>query len=291
MPLVVLAGCQHVFGVEPSGQPGDAASDDADTADAPPGDAGWSAPLEELVTLANGDDDVTMTGDRLVLFLNHTEAMTTFVSTTRRGSLAEAFPLATQVTELGVASTPRVSADGRTMLFAADDVTSSGEIYVATRGTLEDPWTINRRIAEVSSPLAEQGATFDGSGRQLVFASTRPGTGGTDLWTASRSSTVANFGTPRELTELNSIATDNGACLSADGLTLYFHSDVGGNLDIYVAHRSTPEASFDAAQPVPEINTAAIEHDPWLSPDEQYLYFVRMDPTTTAAKLMYVTRQ
>jgi hypothetical protein len=81
--------------------------------------------------------------------------------------------------------------------------------------------------------------------------------------------------------------------LSDDGLTMFFSSapvlapaDAGGSAadagktdggvassDLFVAWRLSTSAPFLITQPLDDLNTAADERDPWLSPDGKTLYF------------------
>ena len=62
------------------------------------------------------------------------------------------------------------------------------------------------------------------------------------------------------------------AFLTEDGLELYFASDRSGNPDIYRARRGALDQPFAEPEPL-DIDTAAEERDPWLSPDKNTLYF------------------
>lgn len=284
-----LAGCNYVFGVDPPSH----TDDDAPTGDAPW--SRWSSPQEEQITLAFGDDDITLTGDRLVLFLNHFDAGAGKIYTSRRASVDLPFPAPTEVTELsnlglGQVGTPRVSADGLTMVFFNEDPFLMGELNIATRASLDATWDYNRRFDELSSTASEQAGTLDGSGKYMVFSSSR--TGVLDLYTASRVSTAADFGSVTPLAELNSDIIDTGPWLATDGLTLYFQRNPNTDVDIYVSHRTSLAEPFAPAEPMIEINTTtASEQDPWLSPDGRYLYYVSTDPATSTSKLLYLTRE
>lgn len=61
------------------------------------------------------------------------------------------------------------------------------------------------------------------------------------------------FTAPQHLDVVNSPSTDWGPAISDDGLTLYFSSFRGGNEDMYVATRGSPDATWNAAQPLAEL--------------------------------------
>jgi hypothetical protein len=80
-------------------------------------------------------------------------------------------------------------------------------------------------------------------------------------------------------TTINSAATDQGAYISKDELSLYFVSQrtgpgaFGAN-DIYVSTREHEDAAWGRGQNLgPEINTTGTESTPALSRDEELLYF------------------
>jgi Tol biopolymer transport system component len=79
-------------------------------------------------------------------------------------------------------------------------------------------------------------------GREIVFDSNRvPGSGGQDIWTASRETTADDWTSPTNLGPLiNSEANETRASLSRDGLTMVFGSNRPGSegmADVYVTTR------------------------------------------------------
>jgi hypothetical protein len=83
-------------------------------------------------------------------------------------------------------------------------------------------------------------------GLRIYWSSTRTdggALGGTDIWTATRSSTAETFGTPTRVPELSSAANEGPSWISPDGCIIYFQSDRSGGLgaqDIYVAVKPMP---------------------------------------------------
>ncbi|MNC93408.1 WD40-like Beta Propeller Repeat protein [compost metagenome] len=43
--------------------------------------------------------------------------------------------------------------------------------------------------------------------------------------------------------------------------------------DLYVARRERVTDAFDTPAPISELNTSALDQDPWISPDGRHLYF------------------
>ena len=141
---------------------------------------------------------------------------------------------------------PYLSLGGQTLLFASDRSSEDQVLYSATKtGTGFD--------APVLVPLTHVSGWDDthpvlgSDGLRLYFRSGRPGgynsDGDGDLWMAERASTAASFGTPVNLTSLNSTGVEFPVTLSADGCSLYFASNrehgAGGvdTLELYQAKR------------------------------------------------------
>lgn len=81
------------------------------------------------------------------------------------------------------------------------------------------------------------------------------------------------FGEPRLLTELASPAKTDNPSLSTDLLEMYFTSERTGSADIYVAERSSAQASFATPVRVEALSTAGFETSPALSADGLSLYW------------------
>ena len=98
-----------------------------------------------------------------------------------------------------------------------------------------------QRVVELNSPQIDAGAVLSRNGLEVFFHSTRPGTGGRDLWTSTRNSIFDPWSPPEEMTDINSSAEDFFPVLSTDDDTLFFASTrpggFGGN-DIYVTTRT-----------------------------------------------------
>jgi len=64
------------------------------------------------------------------------------------------------------------------------------------------------------------------------------------------------------------------AFLSDDGLTMFYAAAQGSNKpDIFVAWRASTADRFSLPTLLADLNTAADERDPWLSPDGTVFYF------------------
>jgi Tol biopolymer transport system component len=76
-------------------------------------------------------------------------------------------------------------------------------------------------------------------GRELFFYGNRPGSGGNDIYSASRASTSDPWSTPVNLgPNVNDVtAAETRPSLSWDGRTLYFGSTRAGSSDIFFTRR------------------------------------------------------
>jgi len=99
-----------------------------------------------------------------------------------------------------------------------------------------------------------------------------------DLWVSKRNSKDEEWGAPENLgSAVNSPFEDSLACISADGLTLYFQSNRPGgygSYDIYKTTRPDKNSPWDLAVSMgPEINSSSSDLTPWITADGLEFYF------------------
>jgi hypothetical protein len=135
-----------------------------------------------------------------------------------------------------------------------------------------DNWTSPEKI-DLSNDVSLEGAQCV-VGTTMWFASVRAGNlGEIDVYSAEykkgKWTDVENLG------EQLNVEYDIGEFhLMADMSTLYFHTgkyDVGGSMDLWVTHKTG--TSWDTPTPLTELNTAANEGFPFVTPDESELWF------------------
>lgn len=116
-----------------------------------------------------------------------------------------------------------------------------------------------------------------------LIVSTRPTTN--DPW-----SVPVNLGPP-----VNTDGYEAYACLSNDGLELYFTSRRSGGYgrqDIWVTTRESMGADWEVPVNLgPQINTSGFEMSPWLTPDGLELYFVSDRPGALGGDDIWVSRR
>jgi hypothetical protein len=132
---------------------------------------------------------------------------------------------------------PAVNSSGLTMVISSRR-SGNMDMFISTRASSSDPWSTPVAITELNLAME------DGAGRllrgdlELWFHSARPGgTGGTDLWVATRPSITDPFGAPVELAELNSTSADWDLWVSADTRYLVFGTYRLGHYEIHEAAR------------------------------------------------------
>jgi len=137
---------------------------------------------------------------------------------------------------------PSISADGLE-LYLTRGGTDHGDIYVAARGSTQEPWQTPVKLpVSINSETGQDGAaTISFDGLTLYWISTRPGgPGKNDIWFVHRPVPHGEWqGCPEPLPPpINSPAAEGRICLAADERILFFQRpDVGESL--YVTTRES----------------------------------------------------
>jgi hypothetical protein len=135
-------------------------------------------------------------------------------------------------------------------------------------------------------------------GLTLYFHSRREGSYGPyDIWAATRTTTEEQWGEPVNLgPTVNSSLTNGGASISADELSLYFHSGGqrggSGGADLWMTTRSTINDPW--GEPVnlgPTVNSSSGEVCPRISVDGLSLFFASDKPGGYGGRDLWVTRR
>lgn len=238
----------------------------------------WAAPTPVAITGAGADDDPTLTADMLEMYFNRAND----IYVTTRASLTSDWSTPQVVDALSGASeietTPEVTSDGTTIFVAsnASGTEGSTDIWMSTRATRTSLWDTPTRIASISDVYSEGGSAPTDDLKAIVFTSDATGGSGlSDIYLSLRDQVADEWGTPANLSTVNSASNDYSPQLSADRLTLWFDSTRSGSDDLYVATRGSPTADFGTPVPISELNTAATEGDLWVSPDHRHMFFVR----------------
>jgi len=146
---------------------------------------------------------------------------------------------------------------------------------VTTRATKDGSWGTPANLGPmVNSSAWDSDAVISADGLSLFLASyRRGGTGGLDIFVATRTSASEPFGTPIDI----SANYEGGPCISPDGLELFFDSDRPGGYgyeDLWVATRETTDANWSAPINLGStVNSLYGELGPRISPDGLSLFF------------------
>jgi hypothetical protein len=172
---------------------------------------------------------------------------------------------------------PAISADGLTLYFASSRPGGNGslDIWTASRPDRQSPFSAPSLVEGVNSGAADRHPAISADGARLYFNSGRGGgTGGADVWMATRSGPGAAFSEPVELAELNSGRTEGSIALSADELEIFVQSDREdrGEFDVWVATRTGRDAPFSPPVLVPELSSPDEDQVQWVSPDRTTVY-------------------
>ena len=195
-----------------------------------------------------------------------------------------------------------ISADGLTLWFGSDRPgVGAKDIWVTQRATRASVWSTPVNVAALNSSADDIPRPPGEHALVMPMASTKatginPASGGNyQTYLSARPTTGAPFGPPVAVPELSYPDRSTvDSFLSDDGLTMFFSSaplaepadaavaaadggrtaDAGvANSDLFVAWRRSLNEPFSVPQSLDDLNTAADERDPWLSPDGKTLYF------------------
>ncbi|HEX5060657.1 MAG TPA: hypothetical protein VFV99_14915 [Kofleriaceae bacterium] len=137
----------------------------------------------------------------------------------------------TQTTPVqGLASTaadesPTVARDGLTMVFCSLRMSGdAGDIYLSNRATQADPWGAPMPMTAINNMgRRDEGPFLSTDKLTIYFSSDRPGgTGGFDLWQATRPDLSSPFGMPTPIMELNTSGNERDPWVSPDGKRIFF---------------------------------------------------------------------
>lgn len=232
----------------------------------------WGAPVEVPIPGSlGGDDDPTLTDDRLEMYFNRTGD----IYVTKRATTSAAWGTPARVDELSSTSnetTPEITSDGLTMFLASGRNGGADSIFMATRATRTAAWSTPIVIAEVSSTAGDAAPATTDDLLAMVITSAR--TGGPDLYLSTRATTGDAWSTPQPLAGINSGAADYSPILSQDKLQLYYDSNPTGNADLHVATRASTGDAFPAGAAIAELDSNLEDADPWISADGRHIVFV-----------------
>jgi Tol biopolymer transport system component len=189
----------------------------------------------------------------------------------------------------GVISTPMeeyriaIDTDGRTVYFARSEefFPASRKATILRAELVDGKWT-PPTIASFSGTYPDIDPFISPDGKRLYFSSIRPVDGeqrtDLDLWYVER--TPDGWSEPRNLGEVNSRYDELYPSVAPDG-TLYFGSNRPGGSGGWDIWKALPgkDLRYGPAIHLPNVNSAADEFNPAISPDGRYLVFTSIGRT------------
>jgi hypothetical protein len=143
---------------------------------------------------------------------------------------------------------PWISQDSQRLYYTYGDYT-----YVSSR-LANNNWSAGQLVAGLDAIGRMEVARFSADELDVVFQSNATGgRGGWDIYEATRPDRNSSFTNILNLWQFNSAAFNGCPSLSADGLTLYFASDIAGQFAIYKTTRMDRDSIWGNAELVPEM--------------------------------------
>ncbi|MGH7694187.1 MAG: TolB family protein, partial [Gemmatimonadaceae bacterium] len=105
-----------------------------------------------------------------------------------------------------------------------------------------------------------------------------------DIWVSTRTSADGQWTSPQKVSGgINSDRAEFSPALSADGNTMYFASERGGSVELWVAKRASRSDEWGVPEKLGAANTPlAMTLAPFLSSDQRSLYFMSARPERAA---------
>jgi Tol biopolymer transport system component len=175
----------------------------------------------------------------------------------------------------------RLSNDGKALYYASNRSGGFGksDMYVATRATPEAPWSRAENLGpHLNTEAFEAFPTPSADGLTLYFnRSTTFDSQDSDIWVSTRPSADAQWSAPQRVPgAINSEHAEFSPALSPDGKTLYFASERGGSVELWVATRGDHTQGWGAPEKLgTEVNyPRSMTLGPFIANDQRSLYFM-----------------
>jgi hypothetical protein len=189
----------------------------------------------------------------------------------------------------GVASDGAAPSEGVVFADAADALSDAAPVQscLAKWEAGAVHFSPRQRLANLFTSSTERDPGLSHDLEQIWFSSDRGGTGtlgGADIWTATRTSTTSDFGSPMPFNEASSNQDDGRYYRSDDDLTYVVSSsrtNTKGGYDVWISHRAHVADAFPAPSNTlmsPVVDDALDQYDPWISDDGTRLYYAPTDP-------------
>lgn len=232
-------------------------------------DWGTPVPVTELNT-SYQESGPWLSNDNLTIYFSRRPDHWRMYQATR-SSVESPFTSITPISELNSETENTsycwASQDGLRMYYTQNEL-----LRTASRVSVVDTWTPGDYLDELNAygnyNIEDSQLSVDEC--TIVFASI-DSYGNWDMNIATRANTTDPFSNIRPLSELNTEFHDNGASLSADGLSIYFHSDRSGEHNIYLAARASISDLFGTPEVISSLSGFA---QPTISMDGQTMLLI-----------------
>lgn len=167
----------------------------------------------------------------------------------------------------------------------------NGDIYVATRASVDVPFSAPRLVSELASPADDTSPDVTSDGLTMYFSSARVA-GDRDLFVSTRPDRGSTWSPPARIEELTTSTPEISAVESADRTRLYFStSRASTSQDIYLATRAVVGAPWVVDGPVMSLaEPTAGESQHWINANETIIYISSDRPTSGLLHIWKATR-
>jgi hypothetical protein len=141
---------------------------------------------------------------------------------------------------------------------------------------LTQPFGVPAPLADFNTASNDDGVYLSDVLLTAYLSSDRPGgSGGYDLWVATRGAAADHFAAPYPVGAVNTADDERQPVIGHDGLRLYFMTDhtTSGSYDLVASARNNLIATFASPAPVPGLNGTSNDTGPWISLDGTAIYF------------------
>jgi Tol biopolymer transport system component len=178
----------------------------------------------------------------------------------------------------------RLSSDGKALYYASNRTGGfgKGDMYVARRTSRRDPWSRAVNLGPLLNTDAFEAFPTPGAdGLTLYFnRSTTFDSQDSDIWVSTRASPDSQWAAPQKVSGgINSARAEFSPALSADGNSMYFASERGGSVELWVAKRAGHTREWGTPEKLAAVNTPlGMTLAPFLSANQRSLYFMAARP-------------
>lgn len=184
----------------------------------------------------------------------------------------------------------RLSNDGKALYYASNRSGGfgNGDMYVAMRASLQAPWGRAENLGpRLNTDAFEAFPTPSADGLTLFFnRSTTFDSQDSDIWVSTRAHAGDEWNAPQRVPgAINSERAEFSPALSPDGNKLYFASERGGSVELWVATRGDHTEDWGAPEKLgAEVNfPRSMPLGPFISNGQQSLYFMSARQDLAAA--------